>query len=173
MAASTGMASAATAMTGKAAWGMRKSAAKRMEVVEPLFAMARRRRVAATRSWRCGRRVPCGTGVSLPGAGRVLAIDASISAAVNIVWREGLRRCGCWRNMHVGIGLFKSTRRYGRFWNMRVEIAVVGANPRDTGMVKGMARVWTEVAAPMVRPFATVPLVESVPVFGMCDACPQ
>src|SRR2546428_12198578 len=55
---------------------------------------------------------------------------------------------------------------------MRVKIAVVGAVVLDAIMVKGMARVWTEVAAPIVRPFPAVPRVESVPVFGMRDAWP-
>ena len=53
---------------------------------------------------------------------------------------------------------------------MRVEIAMVGAVVLDTITVKGVARVWTEVAAPIVRPFPAVPRVESVPVFGMRDA---
>src|SRR2546428_10715418 len=53
---------------------------------------------------------------------------------------------------------------------MRVEIAMVGAGVPDTVTVKGAARVWTEGAAPIVRPFPTVPRVESVPVFGVRDA---
>ena len=82
-----------------------------------------------------------------------MAIDASVSAAVKIVWRERLRRCGCGRNV-------------------RVEVTIVGASPRDAGVIKGMARVWTEVAAPIVRPFPAVPRVESVSVFGMRDTSP-
>src|SRR2546422_301180 len=86
------------------------AAAKRLEVIEPFFAHC-----AAGGVWlqlrlrRRGRGVPRGAGVSLPGAGRILAIDASVSAAVEIVWRERLRRCGRLRNVRVGIGLFKST----------------------------------------------------------------
>ena len=140
MAASANVAPAATARMGKATWGMRKPAAKRMEVVEPLFAHGAAGGVwLQLRSRRRGRRVPRGAGVSLPGAGRILAIDASVAAAVKIVWRERPRRYGRWRNVRVGIGLFKSTWRCGRFWNMRVEISVVGSKRRDTGMVKGMA----------------------------------
>src|SRR5260221_13781837 len=71
------MATAATARMGKATWGMRKPAAKRMEVVEPLFAHGAAESVwLRLRSWRRGRGVPRGAGVSLPGAGRILAIDA-------------------------------------------------------------------------------------------------
>ena len=116
MAASANVATAATARMGKATWGMRKPAAKRMEVVEPLFAHGAAESVwLQLRPWRRGRGVPRGAGVSLPGAGRILAIDASVSAAVKIVWRERLRHCGCGRNVRVGIGLFKSTWRHGRF----------------------------------------------------------
>ena len=93
MAASAGVASAATAMIGKAAWGMRKPAAKRMEVVEPLFAHGAAKGMwLQLCSWRCWCGMPGRAGVSLPGAGRILAIDASVSAAVKIVWRERLRR---------------------------------------------------------------------------------
>ena len=131
--------------------GVRKPAAKRLVVVEPLFAHGAAEGLwLQLCSWRCGRRVPRRASVSLPGAGRILAIDASVAAAVKIVWRERSWRCWCGRNLRVGIGLFKSTWRCGRFWNLRVEIAMVGANLRDTGMVEGMARVWTEVAAPIV-----------------------
>src|SRR6058998_3729859 len=93
-AAATGMASAATnARMGKAAWGARKPAAKRMEVVEPLFAHGAAEGVwLQLRSRRRGRRVPRGASVSLPGAGRSLPIDASVSAAVKIVRRERPRR---------------------------------------------------------------------------------
>jgi len=170
MAASAGVAPAATAMIGKAPWGVRKPAAKRMEVVEPLFAHGAAEGVwLQLRSRRRWRWVPSRTGVALPAAGRILAIDASVSAAVKIVWRERPRRYGRWRNARLEIGLLKSMWRYGRFWNLCVEIAMVGAKRRDTGMVEGMARVWTEVAAPVVRPFPAVPRVESVPVFGMRD----
>ncbi len=173
MAASANVATAATARMGKATWGMRKPAAKRMEVVEPLFAHGAAEGVwLQLRSWRRGRGVPRGAGVSFPGAGRALAIDASVSTAVEIVWRERPRRYGRWRNVRLEIGLFKSTWHYGRFCNLRVEIAVVGAKRRDTGMVEGMARIWTEVAAPIARPFPTVPRVESIPVFGVRDARP-
>src|SRR5438552_6662748 len=157
-------------MIGKAAWGMRKPAAKRMEVVEPLFAHGAAEGVwLQLRSWRRGRRVPGRAGVALPGAGRILTIDAPVSAAVKIVWREGPRRCGCGRNVCMGIGMFKSTRRCGRFWNLRVEISVVGAVMLDTLAVKGVTRIWVEVSAPIVRPFTTVPRVEPVAVLSMRD----
>src|SRR5207244_3196467 len=35
--------------------------------------------------------------------------------------------------------------------------------------VKGVARIWVEVSAPMMRPLSAVPRVESVPVFGVGD----
>ena len=168
--AATGMASAATnARMGKAAWGARKPAAQRMEVVESLLAHGAAEGVwLQLRSWRRWRRVPGRAGVALPGAGRILTIDAPVSAAVKIGWRERPRRYRCLRNVRVGIGLFKSTWYYGRSWNLRVEIAVVGAKRCATGMV--VARIWAEVAAPIVRPFPTVPRVESVPVFGVRNA---
>jgi len=176
MAAATGVApaanvaSAATAGMGKAAWGVRKSAAKRMEVIEPLFAHGAAKGVwLQLCSWRCWCGMPGRAGVSLPGAGWILTIDASVSAAVKIVWRERPRRYRRWRNMRMEIGLFKSTWRCGRLRNTRVEIAMVGAVVLDAITVKGVARVWTEVASPIVRPFPTVPRVESVPVFGMRD----
>src|SRR5439155_17951341 len=122
--------------------------------------------------WRRWRRVPGRAGVALPGAGRILTIDASVYAAVKIVWREGPRRCGCGRNVCMGIGLFKSTRRCGRFWNLRVEISVVGAVLLDTLAVKGVTRIWVEVSAPIVRPFTTVPRVEPVAVLSMRDPRP-
>ena len=110
MAASAGVAPAATAMIGKAAWGMRKPAARRLEVAEPLFAHGAAKGVELQlRSRRRGRRVPSRAGVSLPGAGRILAIDASVSAAVKIVWREWMRRQ---RRVRI----------------LRVEIAVIPAN---------------------------------------------
>src|SRR5712671_5249303 len=113
-------------MIGNAAWGVRKPAARRLEVVEPLFAHGAAEGVwLQFRSWRRGRWVPRGAGVSLPGAGRILPIDASVPAAVKIVWRERPRRYRRWRNARVEIGLFKSTWRCGRFRNMRVEIAMV------------------------------------------------
>src|SRR2546425_974265 len=173
MAASAGVAPAATAMIGKAAWGVRKPATKRLEVVEPLFAHGAAEGVwLQLRSRRRWCRTPRGAGVSLPGAGWILPIDASVPAAVKIVRRERPRCYWRWRNVRVEIGLAECMWGYGRFWSMRVEVAVVGANRRNTGMVEGMARVWTEVAAPIVRPFPAVPRVESVPVFGMRDALP-
>jgi len=127
-------------MIGKAAWGMRKPAAKRLEVVESLFAHGAAKGVGLQlRSRRRGRWVPSRTGVSLPGAGWILPIDASVSAAAKIVWRERPRRYGRLRNVRVGIGLFKSTWRYGRFRNTRVEIAMVGAVVLDAITVKGVA----------------------------------
>src|SRR5439155_25903910 len=120
------------------------------EVVEPLFAHGAAEGVwLQLRSWRRWRRVPGRAGVALPGARRILTIDASVSAAVKVVWRERPRRCGCGRNVCMGIGLFKSTWRYGRFRNLCVEIAMVGAVVLDAITVKGVARVWTEVAAPI------------------------
>ena len=93
MAASANVASAATAWMGKAAWGMRKPAAKRLEVVEPLFTHGAAEGVRLQLRSRCrGRRVPGRAGVSLPRAGRILPLDASVSAAVKIVWRERPRR---------------------------------------------------------------------------------
>lgn len=93
VAASANVASAATAGMGKPAWGVRKSAAKRMEVIEPLFAHGAAKGVwLQLRSWRCRCGMPGRAGVSLPGAGWILTIDASVSAAVKIVWRERLRR---------------------------------------------------------------------------------
>ena len=92
VAPSVNMASAATARMGKAAGGVRKPAAKRLEVVEPLFAHGAAKGVwLQLGSWRRGRRTPRGAGVSFPGAGRILAIDASVSATVKIVWRGRLR----------------------------------------------------------------------------------
>jgi hypothetical protein len=112
MAASAGVAPAATAMIGKAPWGVRQPAAKRLEVVEPLFAHGTAQGVRLQlRSRRHGRRTPRRAGVSLPGAGRILAIDASVSAAIKIVRRERPRRYGRLRNVRAEIGLFKSTRR--------------------------------------------------------------
>src|SRR5882724_1535218 len=135
---------------GKAAWGVRKPAAKRLEVVEPLFAHGAAERVwLQLRSWRRWRRVPRRAGVALPGAGRILTIDASVPATVKIVWRERPRRYRHWRNVRVGIGLFKSTRRRRRFRTTCVEIAMVGAVVLDAITVRGVARVWTKVAAPI------------------------
>jgi len=171
MAAAAGVAPAASAKVASAAWGVRKPVAKRLEVVEPLFAHGAADGMGLQlRSRHCWCGVPGRPGVSIPGAGWILAIDASVSAAVKIVWRERPRRYRRWRNVPVEIGLFKSTWRYGRFWNLRVEISVVCAVLLDTLAVKGVARVWTEVAAPIVRPFPTIPRVESVPVFGLRDA---
>ena len=140
MAASAGVASAATAMIGNAAWGVRKPAARRVEVVEPLFAHGAADGMGLqlrSRHCRCG--MPGRTDVALPGAGRVLAIDVSVSAAVKVVWREWPRRCGCWRNVRVRVGWFKPAWRYRRLRNMGVKIAVVGAVVLNTIMVKGMA----------------------------------
>jgi len=99
MAASTGMAaaanvaSAATSRMGKAARGLREPAAKRMKVVEPLFAHGAAEGVwLQLGSWRRGRRTPRGAGVSLPGTGRIIAIDISVPAAIEIVRRERPRR---------------------------------------------------------------------------------
>src|SRR2546426_9463870 len=74
--------------------------------------------------------------------------------------------------MRVEIGLAECMGGYRRFRNTCVEIAMVGAVVLETITVKGVARVWTEVAAPIVRPFPAVPRVESVPVFGVRDAWP-
>src|SRR5439155_12157573 len=75
-----------------------------------------------------------------------------------------------WRNVRVRVGLAECMGGYGRFRNTCVEIAMVGAVVLDTITVKCVARIWAEVAAPMVRPFPTVPRVESVPVFGVRNA---
>src|SRR6185503_2071267 len=170
MAAATGL---AAARMGHAAWGMRIPAAKRLVIVEPLFAHRATDGLRLHLRSRCrGRRVPRGAGVSLPGAGRILAIDVSVSAAVKIVWRERLRRCGRGCHVRVRIGLFKSAWRCGRCGNVRVEIAVVGAVVLEAIVVEGVARIWVEVSAPRMRPLSAVPRVEAVTVFGARDARP-
>src|SRR5882724_1150019 len=93
---------APSATMGKPAGGVRKPAAKRTEVVEPLFAhVAAEGVLFKVRSWGFRRPLPALSRVSLPGAGGIVAIDVSVPAAVNILLVECVPCYRCFRNMSV------------------------------------------------------------------------
>ena len=77
---------ASSASMAKPAGGVRKPTAKRTEIIEPLFAHAAADGVLLKfRTWRLWGALPGLAGISLPGSGRIGAIDASIPATVKIV----------------------------------------------------------------------------------------
>src|SRR6266404_1378407 len=79
-----------------------------------------------------------------------MAIDASVPAAVKIVWFD----CA-WR-----------------FRNMRVKVAIVTAKSCGSGVIKRTARIGVEMRAPVMRPLPAVPRIETIVVLDVHYAWP-
>jgi len=93
--------------------GMCVSPTHRTEIVESLLAHALAKGVLLhLRAWRCRRRMPGASGVSLHGTGRIVAVDAAIPAAINVA----LLDCSWWndgssRNTRLKIAFVSPYRR--------------------------------------------------------------